>query len=326
MHCYVKINAFIAYTDNFMDLKRLNHLVALADERNFGRAATRVHLSQPAFSRSIQAAESELGLLLFDRGNADISCTPAGLFVIQRARKLLLESRRLEREVDLYRDRVMGDLAFGVGAFPAATLLPQLMVDLRTRFSGVNSRVHVNNWRYLVEHLKKEEIDFFVSDIRDVPRDANFSITPIGRQRGRFYVRAGHPLLQRTVTRMADLAPYGLGTGRLPAQAATALMHMMGRSGDDGLPVAVECDDIHLLKRITLCTDTVMIGTEFIMREELAAGLLLPLELQGLRRMYAEIGVVALRGRSYSPMAEYAVNFMTALAAQQEEPPGDSLA
>lgn len=303
-----------------MDLKRLNHLVALADERNFGRAAARVNLSQPAFSRSVQAAEAELGLQLFDRGNADISCTPAGVFVIERARRLLLESRRLEREVDLYRDRVMGDLAFGVCAFPAATLLPQLMIDLRTRFPGVNSRVHVNNWRYLVEHLRKEEIDFFVSDIRDVPRDANFSITPIGRQRGHFYVRAGHPLLQRAVTRLADLAPYGLGTGRLPAQAAATLMRMMGRSDDDGLPVAVECDDIHLLKRITQCTDTVVVGTEIIMREELAAGLLHPLELQG-PRLYAEIGIVTLRGRSFSPMAEYAVNFMTALAAQQEEPP-----
>ena len=304
-----------------MDLKRLNHLVALADERNFGRAAARVNLSQPAFSRSIQAAEAELGLQLFDRGNADISCTPAGVFVIERARKLLLQSRRLEREVDLYRDRVMGDLAFGVGAFPAATLLPQLMVDLRTRFPGVNSRVHVNNWRYLVEHLKKEEIDFFVSDIRDVPRDANFSITPIGRQRGCAYVRSGHPLLNRPATTIADLAPYGLATGRIPAQAVAALMKMMGRSDDDGLPVAVECDDIHLLKRITLCTDTVMVATEVILREELDAGLLHRLELQGLPRMYAEIGVVALRGRSYSPMADYAVSFMTALAAQQEEPP-----
>ncbi|HYW56044.1 MAG TPA: LysR family transcriptional regulator [Polaromonas sp.] len=302
-----------------MDLKRLNHLIALADERNFGRAATRVNLSQPAFSRSIQAAETEMGLQLFDRGNADIACTPAGAFVVQRARKVVMESRQLEREVDLYRNRMMGDLAFGVGAFPAATFLPQLMIDLRTRFPGVNSRVHVNNWRYLVEHLKKEEIDFFVSDIRDVPRDANFSITPIGRQRGRFYVRAGHPLLQRPVVRIADVSPYGLGTGRLPAQAAEGLLKLLGRSEEDGLPVAVECDDIHLLKRITLATDTVMIGTEIIMRHELATGLMKPLELQGLPRMYAQIGVVALRGRSYSPMAEYAVRFMTELSQEQSQ-------
>ena len=46
-----------------MDLKRLKHLVALADTRNFGRAATQCHLTQSAFSRSIQAAEEELGVM-----------------------------------------------------------------------------------------------------------------------------------------------------------------------------------------------------------------------------------------------------------------------
>jgi len=48
-----------------MDLKRRKHLVTLADARNFGRAALQCHLSQPAFSHSIQAAEDELGVGFF---------------------------------------------------------------------------------------------------------------------------------------------------------------------------------------------------------------------------------------------------------------------
>jgi DNA-binding transcriptional LysR family regulator len=301
-----------------MDLKRLNHLVVLADERNFSRAARRVHLSQPAFSRSIQAAETELGLQLFDRGPVDVACTPAGTFVTERARRLLLDSRRLERDVDLYRERVMGDVSFGVGTFPAATLLPPLMIDLRQRFPGVNSRVHVNNWRYLIEHLRKEEIDFFVADTRDVPPGSDFSITPVARQRGRFYARAGHPLFKAGAVHVADLVPYGLACGRLPAPATAALLRLMGRSESDGLPVAVESDDIHLIKCVTLGSDTVMVGTEGIVREELASGQLMVLELPGFPKMYAEIGIVSLKGRSYSPMAQYAVDFLTRLAVQQE--------
>src|SRR5205814_8278769 len=64
----------------FMDLRRFQHVVTLAEEGNFRRAAERVHLSQPAFSRSIQAAEGELGLPLFDRGATEARCTPAGAF------------------------------------------------------------------------------------------------------------------------------------------------------------------------------------------------------------------------------------------------------
>jgi DNA-binding transcriptional LysR family regulator len=128
-----------------MDLKRLKHLVALADTRNFGRAAEQCHLSQSAFSRSIQAAEDELGLQLFVRGTLDVRCTPAGEFVLERARKLLFENRCLERDLSLYRERLMGDLAFGVGPYPAATIVPGLICDLRARYPQVKLRVEVNN-------------------------------------------------------------------------------------------------------------------------------------------------------------------------------------
>ena len=91
-----------------MDLRRLKHLVTLADARNFGRAALLCHVSQSAFSRSVQAAEEELGLKLFDRGTLEVTCTDAGAFVVERARKLLFENHCLERDVSLYRERLMG--------------------------------------------------------------------------------------------------------------------------------------------------------------------------------------------------------------------------
>ena len=78
-----------------MDLKRLGHLVALADECHFARAAERVHLSQPAFSRSIQTIESDLGMRLFDRESGQVKPTPAGAFLIERARRLLFDARCL---------------------------------------------------------------------------------------------------------------------------------------------------------------------------------------------------------------------------------------
>ena len=51
-----------------MDIRRLTHFIALAEEGRFAVAAERVHLSQAAFSRSIQALEQRMGLKLFDRG------------------------------------------------------------------------------------------------------------------------------------------------------------------------------------------------------------------------------------------------------------------
>jgi DNA-binding transcriptional LysR family regulator len=139
-----------------MDLKRYKHLVTLADTRNFGRAAVQCHLTQSAFSRSIHAAEDELGLQLFDRGTLEATCTDAGAFVVERARKLLFESRCLERDVRLYRERLMGDLSFGVGPYPAAIMVPPLLTEIRTRYPGVCVRVEVNNADYLAAHLRQK--------------------------------------------------------------------------------------------------------------------------------------------------------------------------
>ncbi|MDE1949443.1 MAG: LysR family transcriptional regulator, partial [Burkholderiales bacterium] len=92
-----------------LDLRRLQHLVALADECHFARAAERVNLSQPAFSRSIQAIESQLGLRLFEREAGAVRPTPAGVFLVERARRLLFDARCVQRDVALYRDSRLGD-------------------------------------------------------------------------------------------------------------------------------------------------------------------------------------------------------------------------
>src|SRR5258705_11464692 len=96
-HCF---NAWRAMP---MDLRRLNHVVALADTLHFARAAEAVHLSQPAFSRSIQAIESNLGIRLFDRDVGDVRPTPPDKFVTVRARKLLFEARCLHVDMELSR-------------------------------------------------------------------------------------------------------------------------------------------------------------------------------------------------------------------------------
>jgi len=303
-----------------MDLKRLKHLVALADARNFGRAALQCHLSQPAFSRSIQAAEEELGLKLFDRGAVEVRCTDAGAFVVERARKLVFDSRCLERDVSLYRERLVGDVAFGVGPYPAATMVPQLLSELRVRFPGVNTRVEVNNAKYLAEHLRSEELDFYVADLRNVPTAADVAFTRIGRLSAGFYVRPTHPLLAVARLAAAAVLPYGLASVRLPDAVLCFLAPLMGLAEGMRLPLAVECDDLNLLKTVALNTNTVLACADAGVVQEVASGHLVRLEVIDLPLMFSDLGVVSLKGRSYSLMAQFAVEFLTQLGQRQAAP------
>ena len=297
-----------------MDLRRLGHLVALADERHFARAAERVHLSQPAFSRSIQTLEQTVGHRLFDRETGEVRPTPAGTFLIERARRLLFDARSLQRDVALYSDSALGDLAFGVGPFPAATLMPRVLAELRRRHPQANLRVEVNNWDAMIERLHAEEIEFFIAEVRALAPDSTHEIRSLGRQRGGFHVRAGHPLAGKSCT-FATAWSYGVAGTRLPPAVKTALANLLGLTAGSELSLALECDDVELLQRVALSSDTILGITDAAASAAVEAGTLLPLKIKRMPILYSEMGIVSLRNRSPSPMAGRAIELITEVAA-----------
>jgi DNA-binding transcriptional LysR family regulator len=297
-----------------MNIRRLQHLVVLADEGSFRRAAAKVHLSQPAFSRSIQAAEAELGLKLFDRGPIEAKATPAGAFVVERARRLLQQTRNLERDVSLYREHAVGDFSFGCAPFAAASLVPALLADLRARYPDVAVCVHVSNLQHLIGGVRSEEQDFFIGGIADVPAGGVFRVERVGRVPIGAYVRHGHPLLGRRKVVAAELLPFGLAGARLPRETAARLSKAMGLAPDGKPPIAVECEDIHLLQRVALDSDTVVVGSAALLAEPLQRRQVHEIVLADLPRQHWPLGIVSLEGRTPSPVTAYAMRFLAQAA------------
>src|SRR4030095_5462850 len=78
-----------------MNLRHLRAFATIADAGGFARAATRLHLSQPALSRQIHALEDELGIVLFDRVGRRVQLTSQGEDLLRRGRRLLAEAEAL---------------------------------------------------------------------------------------------------------------------------------------------------------------------------------------------------------------------------------------
>jgi DNA-binding transcriptional LysR family regulator len=300
-----------------MELKRIRHALALAEEMNFIRAAEKVHLSQPALSRSIQALEQELGMALFDRSKQGLAITPIGVEFLARARQLVREASNLERDMALTRSGDIGQLRFGVGPLPAASMASTLLHQLRLERPRLRVSLQVNNSRNLLDCLRNEEIEFFIAETRAITNDGEIRVTPLTRELGPFVCRAGHPLLALTERSLQTLMPYGFASMTIPASLSAAILQAAGMPTDQPLPILFECDDIGLLKQVVMMEDLVMLISQAAVIKEISNGDLVPLPVTGLPEIYAEVGIVQLRGRTLSPAAQLAITTLQAQLASR---------
>lgn len=288
------------------NLHQLEHLLALDEERHFAKAAQKVHLSQPAFSRSIQSLEKQTGLLLFERKGGEIRPTPAGQFLIQRARTLVLEAKALKRDLGLYQQGEVGELVFGVGPFPAATLAGHAIEKIRLEFPRVSVRVEIDNPANLLTLLLKEEIDFFVADTGEVNAAPYLSIQPLMRQYGHLYARIQHPLVGQC-HRFETAWQYGIASVKLPDMLKAGLGQLLGQNNRNLPQLALECDDVNLLHQIALSTNTIVASTELAAKPWLDKGSLMKLDIIDFPPLFSNIAIAHLSSRSQSPAATYAI-------------------
>jgi LysR family hydrogen peroxide-inducible transcriptional activator len=112
-------------------LKQLRHYAALAETRNFGRAAGASNVTQSTLSASIQELEAILGAALVDRTKRKVVLTPLGERVLARAKALLADAEELAREAQAARAPLTGELRLGVIPTVSPFLLPRVLPRLR---------------------------------------------------------------------------------------------------------------------------------------------------------------------------------------------------
>jgi LysR family transcriptional regulator, hydrogen peroxide-inducible genes activator len=142
-----------------MTIRELSYLVALADKKNFGRAAAICHVGQPTLSMQIKKLEDYLEVTLFERDNHHVSPTPIGEEVIKRARvalEALGEIRELARQA---RDPMDGTVRLGVIPTLAPFLLPRLLSALRHDFPDFHLVVREDPTTRLLDGLHNFELD-----------------------------------------------------------------------------------------------------------------------------------------------------------------------
>jgi len=142
-----------------MTLNELRYIVAVAQERSFGRAAAKCFVSQPALSVAIQKLEEELGAQLFERGKSEVSVTPVGERVVEQAQLVLEEAARIRELARAGRNQLVGPFKLGVIYTVAPYLLPDLIPALRVRAPEMPLELEENLTEVLEAELKSGRLD-----------------------------------------------------------------------------------------------------------------------------------------------------------------------
>ncbi|MBS0347041.1 MAG: LysR family transcriptional regulator [Proteobacteria bacterium] len=186
-----------------MDLRHLRYFVAVAEEENIGRAAARLHISQPPLTRQIQQLEEELGVTLFTR-------TPRGMELTQAGELFLEEARNIRALVEQATERAQragqGKLGrLDVGIFGSAILdaIPKLLLAFRNRYPDVKVVLHTMTKAEQIEALRQRRIS--VGFNRMLAPLADLAIKQVTTEGLLLAVRVDHPLAAQPTIRFAEL-------------------------------------------------------------------------------------------------------------------------
>lgn len=150
-----------------MTITQLNYVLAIAEHKNFTRAAEKCFVTQPTLSTQIQKLEEELGVLIFDRSKKPIELTDVGRKIVHQARNIVNESDRIQDIVDQQKGFIGGEFKLGIIPTVMPTLLPMFLKAFIKKYPKVKLKI---------EELTTDDI---IQRLNDGHLDAGIAATPL---------------------------------------------------------------------------------------------------------------------------------------------------
>jgi DNA-binding transcriptional LysR family regulator len=188
-----------------MELRQLRYLVALAEERNFTRAAAREHIAQPALSQQIRRLEEETGVGLVERSTRRVSLTDAGDALVARARRILAEVEAARTELQAFQGVQTGHVTVGVMHTMGPVDVSIALAVFHARHPAVELSVREYSSEELADLLRVDELDLAFLSVTERIESHDLGLEQLVSEELVVVLPRQHALAKRRRVRMAEL-------------------------------------------------------------------------------------------------------------------------
>jgi DNA-binding transcriptional LysR family regulator len=291
---------------NHLDLRDLRYFEAIAEAGHLGKAALKLHRTQPALTGCVRRLEATLGTALFERVGRGIRLTAAGEALVRRARNLRVAADDAVHEIAEVGAGVAGQVRVGVLPTLARFLMSPLCRAFLPNAPGVRIRTVIAQNDVLGAQLEAGEVDFILTTATRETED--LASHPILEDEAVVIASRSHPILKRKA-RLPDLLAYRWVLAPPSVGTRQWLERVFESRGLPGPPVQIETNLILMMPALIHQTELLTFTSRRHVGRNDAGANLREVELKETT-MHRRFDVVYRRDGYLSPAAQKLIDLL----------------
>jgi DNA-binding transcriptional LysR family regulator len=190
-----------------VDQKQLERFVDVVESGSLSRTSKRLHVSQPALSKSLRLLEEQLGVRLLERGPRGVKLTAFGEAFYRRARSVTAELRRANDDLDHIKGMLTGSISLGVTPGPGILdqIIPKAIVRVALKRPVLKVRVRSGTISELLVDLHRGDLDLLFTVLDERTKGPDLKTQKLFDDSFALVVRTGHKLLTQKEISLNDL-------------------------------------------------------------------------------------------------------------------------
>ena len=300
-----------------MDIGQVEAFLQVAAHRSFSRAAEALRLTQPSVTARIQALERDLGEPLFERNGRGVSLTEVGTAFMPHAQRVLKALHDGRDAVQSLRQLELGTLRLGAAPTISTYVLPDLVMDFRARYPGIEVSVRTEHSEQIVQMVLADEVQL---GLERTITHADVVTVPLYRDEVVLVASPQHPLGQKGTASIEEVGRRGLIMFSRGSSYYTLVDNALRQAGVLVSPT-MELDNMEASKKMVEKGLGIAILPKVAVEHEVKRGDLCQVRIEGMAMPEREISLIYRRHRPLSRAAQAFVRLLEERYGVKAPPP-----